>query len=68
MEWDDIASERPSNWVVGRSLEEAEFNAELMLGNKNFELKQDPDVLDTWFSSGLFPFSVFGSLIFLFNF
>lgn len=21
---------------------------------------QDPDVLDTWFSSGLFPFSVFG--------
>jgi len=24
------------------------------------ELKQDPDVLDTWFSSGLWPFSVFG--------
>lgn len=23
------------------------------------ELNQDPDVLDTWFSSGLFPFSVF---------
>ena len=23
-------------------------------------LKQDEDVLDTWFSSGLFPFSVFG--------
>ena len=23
-------------------------------------LKQDPDVLDTWFSSGLFPFSVMG--------
>jgi valyl-tRNA synthetase len=23
-------------------------------------LEQDPDVLDTWFSSGLFPFSVFG--------
>ena len=23
-------------------------------------LKQDPDVLDTWFSSGLWPFSVFG--------
>ena len=24
------------------------------------EVTQDPDVLDTWFSSGLFPFSVFG--------
>lgn len=22
--------------------------------------EQDPDVLDTWFSSALFPFSVFG--------
>jgi len=27
-------------------------------GSKN--LKQDPDVLDTWFSSALWPFSVFG--------
>ena len=24
------------------------------------QLEQDPDVLDTWFSSGLWPFSVFG--------
>ncbi|NIR40480.1 MAG: class I tRNA ligase family protein, partial [Actinobacteria bacterium] len=24
------------------------------------ELRQDPDVLDTWFSSGLFPFSTLG--------
>jgi valyl-tRNA synthetase len=23
-------------------------------------LKQDEDVLDTWFSSALFPFSIFG--------
>ena len=23
-------------------------------------LAQDPDVLDTWFSSGLFPFSTMG--------
>jgi len=22
--------------------------------------EQDPDVLDTWFSSALFPFSIFG--------
>ena len=30
----------------------------LKCGSNN--LKQDPDVLDTWFSSGLWPFSVFG--------
>jgi valyl-tRNA synthetase len=28
--------------------------------NTQIEIEQDPDVLDTWFSSGLFPFSVFG--------
>lgn len=27
---------------------------------ENIILKQDEDVLDTWFSSGLFPFSIFG--------
>lgn len=27
---------------------------------ENIELRQDEDVLDTWFSSGLFPFSIFG--------
>ncbi len=27
---------------------------------KDTELKQDPDVLDTWFSSGLWPFSTLG--------
>ena len=27
---------------------------------ENVELKQDPDVLDTWFSSGLWPFSTMG--------
>ena len=26
----------------------------------DIKLKQDEDVLDTWFSSGLFPFSVLG--------
>lgn len=29
-------------------------------GLKKVCLSQDEDVLDTWFSSGLFPFSVFG--------
>jgi valyl-tRNA synthetase len=28
--------------------------------SSKISLKQDEDVLDTWFSSGLFPFSIFG--------
>jgi len=28
--------------------------------NKDVELKRDPDVLDTWFSSGLWPFATLG--------
>ena len=28
--------------------------------NKKFNLKQDPDVLDTWFSSALWPFATLG--------
>ena len=34
--------------------------AEKKFPGKKFTLAQDEDVLDTWFSSGLFPFSVFG--------
>ena len=30
------------------------------VSGRKFTLAQDEDVLDTWFSSGLFPFSVFG--------
>jgi valyl-tRNA synthetase len=40
--------------TVARSVEEARQKA----GNKN--LTQDPDVLDTWFSSALWPFSTMG--------
>ena len=31
-----------------------------IVNESEIELEQDEDVLDTWFSSGLFPFSVFG--------
>eukprot|EP00933_Yihiella_yeosuensis_P020356 TRINITY_DN1632_c0_g2_i1.p1 TRINITY_DN1632_c0_g2~~TRINITY_DN1632_c0_g2_i1.p1 ORF type:complete len:1120 (+),score=296.43 TRINITY_DN1632_c0_g2_i1:194-3361(+) len=47
-------------WFTGRSAEEAAKKAEAALGVKGVEVAQDEDVLDTWFSSGLFPFSVFG--------
>merc|ERR1719329_2082617 len=40
--------------------EEALEKAKAKLGLKSVKLVRDEDVLDTWFSSGLFPFSVFG--------
>jgi valyl-tRNA synthetase len=49
-------------WIVGRSVEEAleKAKAQLNVSGDDISLEQDEDVLDTWFSSGLFPFSVFG--------
>ncbi|KAH7909011.1 tRNA synthetases class I-domain-containing protein [Hygrophoropsis aurantiaca] len=48
------------NWVVGRTLEEATQRAEVLANGRKFSLEQDEDVLDTWFSSGLWPFSILG--------
>lgn len=48
------------NWVVGRTVEEATDRAKVLADGANFTLEQDPDVLDTWFSSGLWPFSILG--------
>ena len=44
-------------WVIAHSSEEARDYACKKLGyhNGTFELEQDEDVLDTWFSSGLLP-------------
>jgi len=55
----------PSNnhlWFVGRTELEAKERAvsKLNVDINDIILEQDEDVLDTWFSSGLFPFSVFG--------
>lgn len=49
-------------WVSGRTEEEAAEKAAKKYGvpKDKIRLKQDEDVLDTWFSSGLFPFSIFG--------
>uniref|UniRef100_A0A0G4HI03 valine--tRNA ligase n=1 Tax=Chromera velia CCMP2878 TaxID=1169474 RepID=A0A0G4HI03_9ALVE len=47
-------------WVVGRNLEQATQRAKEKTGAQTVSLEQDEDVLDTWFSSGLLPFSVFG--------
>ncbi|CAH1766226.1 10420_t:CDS:10, partial [Entrophospora sp. SA101] len=47
-------------WVAARSLDEATEKAKKKFPGVDFTLEQDPDVLDTWFSSGLWPFSIFG--------
>lgn len=46
-------------FVVARSEAEAQEKAKPQFGQE-VKLKQDPDVLDTWFSSGLWPFSTLG--------
>ncbi|EJT98070.1 hypothetical protein DACRYDRAFT_24610 [Dacryopinax primogenitus] len=48
------------NWVVARSVEEAKEKAVDIAEGRPFTLEQDEDVLDTWFSSGLWPFSIQG--------
>ncbi|KAH8372584.1 hypothetical protein KR009_000143 [Drosophila setifemur] len=49
-------------WIVARTEADAYTKASERFGVDacNIVLKQDEDVLDTWFSSGIFPFSVFG--------
>jgi valyl-tRNA synthetase len=46
-------------FVVAYNEEEAKEKARAKYGD-NIQLEQDPDVLDTWFSSGLWPFSTMG--------
>ncbi|MEH2353650.1 valine--tRNA ligase [Nostoc sp.] len=46
-------------FVVAKSETEAWEKANSQFG-ENVKLEQDPDVLDTWFSSGLWPFSTLG--------
>ncbi|MEH1821954.1 MAG: valine--tRNA ligase [Nostoc sp.] len=46
-------------FVVAKSETEAWEKAKSQFG-ENVKLEQDPDVLDTWFSSGLWPFSTLG--------
>ncbi|KAG7499911.1 valine-tRNA ligase, mitochondrial [Solea senegalensis] len=49
-------------WVWGRSEDEARRRAADKYGARpeSITLTQDPDVLDTWFSSALFPFAMLG--------
>ncbi|GFZ46248.1 Valine--tRNA ligase [Saitozyma sp. JCM 24511] len=48
------------NWIVARSEEDAKAQADKRANGRKYTLQQDDDVLDTWFSSGLWPFSTMG--------
>ncbi|KAI5400572.1 Valine--tRNA ligase [Lathyrus oleraceus] len=48
------------HWIVARNEVEARDEANQKYNGKKFNLTRDPDVLDTWFSSGLFPLTVLG--------
>jgi len=49
-------------WVAAKTEEEAREKAARRVGvdSSTLTLRRDPDVLDTWFSSALFPFSALG--------
>jgi valyl-tRNA synthetase len=47
-------------WVAGRTPEEAKEKARAKFPGRSFKLTRDEDVLDTWFSSALWPFSTLG--------
>lgn len=50
-------------WVAAGGEEEARTRARQKLGlgeGEQVEVRQDEDVLDTWFSSGLYPFAALG--------
>jgi valyl-tRNA synthetase len=47
-------------WVAAKDLKDAEEKARKRFPNDKFSLRQDEDVLDTWFSAGLWPFSILG--------
>ena len=51
--------DKEGNCFVAKSEEEAKAQAKIKHG-KSVELKQDEDVLDTWFSSWLWPFATLG--------
>ncbi|CAL8363597.1 unnamed protein product [Arctogadus glacialis] len=56
------SANREALWVCGRSEQQARERAAAQCGvdPASLTLTQDPDVLDTWFSSALFPFAMLG--------
>ncbi|KAJ1393269.1 Valyl-tRNA synthetase, tRNA-binding arm superfamily [Sesbania bispinosa] len=57
--WYIVGKDNEEDYIVARNVDEALEKAHEKYG-KNVEIYQDPDVLDTWFSSALWPFSTLG--------
>ncbi|KAL3568380.1 hypothetical protein D5086_031031 [Populus alba] len=57
--WYIVGKNCEEDYIVARNADEALEKAREKYG-KNVEIYQDPDVLDTWFSSALWPFSTLG--------
>lgn len=57
--WYIVGKDCEEEYIVAKSHEEALHKAQQKYG-KDAEIYQDPDVLDTWFSSALWPFSTLG--------
>ncbi|XP_050244881.1 valine--tRNA ligase, chloroplastic/mitochondrial 2 isoform X2 [Quercus robur] len=57
--WYIVGKDCEEEYIVARSADEALEKARAKYGN-DVEIYQDPDVLDTWFSSALWPFSTLG--------
>ena len=60
IEGEECDSTKDDFWVTGRTEQEAHEKAVAKFPNKTFTLERDPDVLDTWFSSAMWPFSTLG--------
>ncbi|HBH73017.1 MAG TPA: hypothetical protein DDY43_06130, partial [Synechococcales bacterium UBA10510] len=48
-----VAENEAEAWAQAQ----AQYGAAAAAAGRELRLEQDPDVLDTWFSSGLWPFS-----------
>ncbi|KAI4301021.1 hypothetical protein L6164_034340 [Bauhinia variegata] len=57
--WYIVGKDNQEEYIVARNGDEALQKAHERYG-KDVEIYQDPDVLDTWFSSALWPFSTLG--------
>jgi valyl-tRNA synthetase len=65
---DEKCNKDNEEWIVARSVVDAYIKASEKYPKKKLEidyaLRQDDDVLDTWFSSGIYPFSILQSKYF----
>ena len=55
-----ISDTDAEQWVCAETEEQARQKAQAQFPERRFDLERDPDCLDTWFSSALWPFSTLG--------